>query len=137
MIVTQEFETGIDHDLYYDETNSIFYLTRKTSISLKMLLSCISNLSSVVNNPKLNLICDLRLGESDYSNDDIKTIHQNIKESMWKFSQLRLALVVDTPRETALCFMLEAHLQKEQNCFVSVFSSIEAAQFWHKINSYS
>ena len=78
------------------------------------------------------IVDDLRASISKYESKDYPLIIEEIKKRIGQYKEVRIAVLVMTPQDTALSLLYEQIAQSVENYNYKTFSTLEAGRNWLK-----
>ncbi len=117
----------------YIEEENLVHVERTEKIELHDVLDYIKSLDENFNDIRnLDIIDDHRESTLNYDKEAFPIFLEELSLRLNKYKQVRHAVVVDKPLETALGYIFEKASQNLSNYTCKTFSTPEAAKKWLK-----
>lgn len=121
----------------YNKEENIFYIERRDEIELDDLIKYIEGIDQYSKNmDNLYILDDIRNSISKFTIEDIPTIIDEVKKRISKYKEVRCAVLVDKPFDTALSMLYENLSSIIENYLYKTFSTTEAGKNWLKQGLY-
>ena len=115
----------------YNQEDHIVYLRREGEIKIQDLMSVTKSVShSFQNLQSLHIIDDVRNSISNFNSNYYPILIKEIGKVAKSFSEVRHAIIVDTPSDTVLSIMFEEISRNLDNYSYKTFSTEEGAKGW-------
>ena len=120
-------------NISYSRDEDIIYVKRRDEIDIQDLLKYVIRLDQDYNDlGSLYILDDIRNSTSKYEAKEFPVLIGEIQKRIIKYREVRCALMVDTPFETALSILYEDISRAVDNYYYKTFSTIESAKSWLK-----
>jgi hypothetical protein len=117
----------------YNREENIIYVKRLDEIGIQDLLTYINRIDQDFQHlGNLYILDDFRNSTSKYEANDFPDLIGEIQKRIFKYNEVRLAIVVDVPFDTALSILYEELSKAIENYNYRTFSTMEAAKSWLK-----
>ena len=124
-------------EISYQQEDNIILVERSGKISVEELIDYINKIDQDYRELKRVFILDDTRGSVwtfNHKNDYDRLFHE-IDKRVRNFIRVYVALVVDTPLQTAMSDMYKLKTERIKNYFFQFFSSRESARNWLKMNT--
>ena len=120
-------------NISFHKEEQIIVIRRSGVIFIKDLLDLVENINQTYRQDKCLFVLDL-IGESTsaFHQDDYPELQESIRAIAENFIELRHALVVSKPSDTALSYLYEKLDKSIPGARFKTFSTIDAAREWLK-----
>jgi len=120
-------------EVNYNQKEDIIYVTRTHEVILQDLLNYVKQFDEDYKDfDRLHIVDDLRASISKYESKDYPLIIEEIKKRIGQYKEVRIAVLVMTPQDTALSLLYEQIAQSVENYNYKTFSTLEAGRNWLK-----
>ena len=115
----------------YSRDEDIIYVKRTDEIDIQDLLKYVISLDQDYKDlGKLYILDDIRNSTSKFEAKEFPILIGEIQKRIIKYKEVRCALLVDAPFDTALSILYEDISRAVDNYYYKTFSTIESAKIW-------
>lgn len=120
--------------LKYDPLKEMLIVKSAGSVRKTDVLNTIKKLPVLLTvYPKLNVLLDLRNTDVKINADELRTISDNLKQTLFDNCVIRIAKIVNQPIGTALAILFQKIIQDLSHLEFEIFSTKSAAFEWLNI----